>query len=101
MSYRKKQQIPFKNKLGSFSREFRHLKSWNSGRQNHLKSRFSAKEEKIKLIREYESLGAPISMFCTWRGRSEFQKYLVKCGIEHLRSRPDLRSIEISGLPLY
>jgi transposase InsO family protein len=26
--------------------------------------------------------------FYTWRGRSEFQKYLVKCGIEHFRSRP-------------
>ncbi len=26
--------------------------------------------------------------FYTWRGRSQFQKYLVKCGIEHFRSRP-------------
>jgi len=26
--------------------------------------------------------------FYTWRGKSEFQKYLVQCGIQHIRSRP-------------
>ena len=26
--------------------------------------------------------------FYTWRGTSEFQKFLVKCGIRHIRSRP-------------
>ncbi len=58
-----------RNNPGSFTKKFaKKLGRANKQKQSFSRSRFYSVEEKFKLIKEFESIGAPIGMFCKWYG---------------------------------
>ena len=58
-----------RNIPGSFTKKFAKTSSRTAKpKKNYYRSRFYSKEEKMKLIKEYESVGAPMGIFCKWYG---------------------------------
>lgn len=56
------------------------------------RKKFYSREEKLKLIKEFYSIGAPVGMFCNWYGVNihtfkHWQKVLARYGEEALENR--------------
>ena len=57
-----------KKTLGSFAKTYAKKLQYNSKDLRNTSGNKFGKAEKLKLIKEFESTGAPISLFCKWYG---------------------------------